>query len=78
MLYDPSYFGKIITNLQILKGGCKLLTSAVYIISESASFMGSQTDSETLTFQSILNDDEVTKPRLLKSHDFGSLIRALN
>ncbi len=53
MLYDPSYFGKI-KNLQILKGGCKLLTSAVYIISESARFMGSQTDSETLTFQSIL------------------------
>ncbi len=29
-LYDPSYFGKIINILQILKGGCKLLTSTVF------------------------------------------------
>ncbi len=26
-LYDSSYFGKIINILQILQGGCKLLTS---------------------------------------------------
>ncbi len=31
MLYDPSYLGKIIDILQILKGGCKLLTSTVII-----------------------------------------------
>ncbi len=30
-MYDPSYLGKIINILQILKGGCKLLTSTAYI-----------------------------------------------
>ncbi len=30
-MYDPSYFGKIINILQILKGVCKVLTSTVYI-----------------------------------------------
>ncbi len=30
ILYDPSYFGKIINILHILKGGCKLLTSTIY------------------------------------------------
>ncbi len=34
-----------------------------------ARFMGLQTDRERLTFQSIWNNDDVTKPRLLKSHD---------